>query len=243
MDKAEQILSQIFGSDLGWVSGNKNLMGTSPNYDQIKELAVLLSSDPGEEALQQFLETYPQFLMSMYGYGDDQTLAVLVKPPIGTRYNADFAILEYGQKGCEIHLIEIEPSSATLFTKKNTPATRLQQAIGQVHDWHQWIEINKQTFVRDTVEYAKSLPMFPERAGNNSYQCVSDKAIEQIWHGFGGYEDTMISSSIIIGQWSELSDEHRKRLIFLNKRDRKTLEISTFDQVARRGFIRPNLRI
>lgn len=136
-------------------------------------------------------------------------------------------------------LVEIERSSAQLFTDKGTPARTLQTAMGQMQDWHQWMCVNGLTFVRDSIAYLKTLPAFPQRASNGSFRSRSSEGIEDGWRGFGGYEDPGFDYAIVIGRWGKLSAEDRKRLVFLNKHDDKLHRILTYDQLARRAYDRP----
>ena len=135
--------------------------------------------------------------------------------------------------------MKIEPSKEVLFTKKLTPGRRLQGAIGQVHDWAQWISRNKQTFVRETVDLAKRVPLYPGKAPNRSFRLWEPDHIEQAWLSFGGFDNTAIQYAIIIGRWARLAEEARQRLLFLNQKEHPGRIIYTYDQVARRSYDRP----
>jgi hypothetical protein len=52
----------------------------------------------------------------------DTICGLLIKPPIGNFFYADYAIVTVGHGGCGITLIELERLSDKLFTKKLTPA-------------------------------------------------------------------------------------------------------------------------
>jgi hypothetical protein len=178
-------------------------------------------------------------LFGLFGEGGDSDQAFLTKPPIGTRFCADFAILNTSQGGSLITLVELEPSGEGLFTQQGTPARRLQGALGQIQDWAQWINQHKRTFVRDTVDLAKEMPKFPEVAANSSFRLWDAEHVESSWRTFGGFEDASIAYAIIVGRWSKMSEEHRERLLFLNRQQGKLATIYTFDQVARRAYDRP----
>lgn len=96
-DTRDEILAQIFHPSLGFFKRNnqQEVLSICPSYKDVEDLANLLSSDPREEDLQQFLEDYPQFLLGLCGRGWDSSLAFLTKPRVGTFY-ADFGILTYG---------------------------------------------------------------------------------------------------------------------------------------------------
>ena len=239
---ADKVMEQIFSQEVGWNREDRAFLENCPTFTNIQEIAALLASDCREEELQVFLENQPKFLLSLFGIGDDGNLAFLVKPPVGSTYKADFAIIEYGQGGCYIWLVELERANANLFTEKGTPARDLQNALGQITDWKQWISVNKTTFSRDTITYAKNLPMFPQRASNNSFRLRPAESMEGAWRGFHGYDRPKIKYIIIIGRWANLTPTQRERLIFLNSEDNTNpvATIYTYDQVARRAFDRPH---
>ena len=238
-DTTEEVLSQIFGKTSGWSSEEQNLVKMCPGFEDIKSLAALLLTEPGEEQLQVFLEEKPQFLLGLFGHGDDTDVAFITKPAVSSFHKADFGILNVSQGGCSIQLIEIERSNVALFTKELTPAKALRSPMKQIRDWDQWISVNQQTFVRDTLAVAKQLPIFPERAKNNSFALRSSESIEQAWQHFGGYKHPHINYAIVMGRWSRLSPEEQDRLIFMNARDNHLHRIYTYDQVARRAYNRP----
>jgi hypothetical protein len=120
-----EILNQIFNPSLGWAESDQEVLQICPNYSDIEALACLLANKPGEEELQQFLEKHPQFLTGLCGWGYDSPLAFLSKPPVGTAYKADFAVLAYGQGGCGIYLIEVKRSDEELYTKAGDQAKKL----------------------------------------------------------------------------------------------------------------------
>jgi hypothetical protein len=238
-DQTEQVLLQIFGRASGWADGSERPDKMSPGFPDLVAFAKVLSLDPDEESLQQFLATHPRMLLGLFGEGGDSDQAFLTKPPIGTRFNGDFAVLNVSQGGCAISLVEIEPSKEPIFTKKLTPARRLQGAIGQVQNWAQWIDRNKPTFVREMVDLAKRVPLYPAEAPNHSVRLWEPDHIEQAWLTFGGFDSTVIRYAIIIGRWARITDEERQRLLFLNQDERRKQIIYTYDQVARRSYDRP----
>jgi hypothetical protein len=237
-DDVQRVLEQIFGADATPdIRPKPSAMAGS--FGDVVAFAELLSRDASEEELQQFLTEQPQMLRGAMGYAQNLDLGFVTKPAIGTRYRADFAVLSYDQGGCDIHLIELERASAPLFTRKDTPAQRLQSAMGQVRDWDAWIRPNQRTFVRDLIDHAKTLPVLPKRHTNGSIIRVTPDHLEEAWRHFGGFDQPGIRYTIVIGRWGQLSEEHRKRLVYMNQRDGAVQQIRTFDQVARRSYSRP----
>src|SRR5262245_39316634 len=95
----EKVLNEIFGWHSGWAADDIRPIKLSPGFPDIKAFAELLASEPSEEALQSFLENRPQIVTGLCGQGDDATLGLLIKPPIGTKFRADFAVLTANQGG------------------------------------------------------------------------------------------------------------------------------------------------
>lgn len=240
-ESPDEILAQIFSPELGWFRPDQEVLSYCPSYSDLRALADLLGKKPGEEELQQFLEKCPQFLMGICGFGYDSPLAFFVKPPVGTSFNADFAVLSYGQGGCHIYLVEIKRSVEILYIKTGEQSGKLREAIRQIEDRNLWLKsgVNIQTFVRDQLEYAKQLPQYPERAANNSFRIRSSQGIEEAWRTFGGYDHALVEHIIVIGRWANLSPQDRKRLISHNRDNGQLYSIFTYDQLARHGFDRP----
>jgi hypothetical protein len=247
-ESSDEILAQIFSPELPWSHPelpwshpDQKVLSYCPSNSDLRALADLLGKDPREEDLQRFLEDYPQFLMGICGSGYDSPLAFLVKPPVGTSFNADFAVLSYGQGGCRIYLVEIKRSVEILYIKTGEQSGKLREAIRQIEDRNLWLKsgVNIQTFVRDQLEYAKQLPQYPERAENNSFRFKSSQEIEKAWRTFGGYDHALVKHIIVIGRWANLSEQDRKRLILHNTDNGQLYSIFTYDQLARRGFDRP----
>lgn len=239
---SEQVIREIFDRDLGWFRPYETQRIEVATIEQLEEMAGLLAEDAPEEKLHQFIARNPQILTGNFGWGDDATLAFFSKPPVGNRFEADFCVLHYGQGGCEVHLVEIEPNSAGLFNKDLAESSALRAPIKQIEDWHQWISVNRDTFVRDAVAAAKRLPLYPERKPGGSYRSRAPGEIEQLWNGFGGFTDPGIRYHIVIGRWARMSQEEQQRLLFLNRNKNELYDVTTFDQLARRAFDRPYLR-
>ena len=241
-DPVAEVLDSIFTAETGWLQPLTRMDAdrTAPVFEDVRAFAELLAIRPHEEEpLQQFLETHPKFITGMFGVGDDAVLAVLTKPPVGTRLFADFAVLAYGQGGCSIHLIEIETASEPLFTAAGVPAKRHNHAAGQIRDWHEWIHPNRISFMQDMMARVQSLPEPPSKAGNLSFRTRPVSSIQSSWRGFGGYEDPVISYHLIMGRWALLNAAHRKRLLQFNKHESKLFKLFTYDQLIRSALERP----
>lgn len=228
-------LNSSFGENDPWFDHPLNIGKMYPNVDSIKKFDELLKANPREEELQVFLEKYPDMLFGLVGMGDESDLAFLTKPSIGSRMRADFGLLSCGQGGCTIHLVEIEPVNVNLFDKKGGDSMHLKKPIIQVTDWMQWIQKNRDTFIRDTIDYAKALPMFPNKSKNNSFKLKESGHIHQLWEGFGGYDSPLITYTVIIGDLNDMSKEEIKRLTLNNSTDARFYKIYTYRQIARKA--------
>jgi Domain of unknown function (DUF4263) len=238
-NKTEEVLADIFGHVSGWNADDVQTTKMSPGFPLIRDFASLLANEPSEESMQKFLKEHPQLLLGLFGQGDDCDLAFLTKPPIGTAFRADFAILNANQGGCRITLIDLENPSEPLFTKQGTAAKMLQRALGQIQDWQDWITPNKQTFVSDTVATAKAVAEYPARSPNGSFRLRSTQGVEDAWRAFDGFKNSFVNYGIVIGRWSQLDAKHRSRLVSVNRQDYPLRAVFTYEQVARRAYDRP----
>ncbi len=241
--QALQVLQQIFSGtlDLDDLSVQRDAM--FPDYDDVNALAMVISRDASEEECQGVLRDHPRLLLGAMAHGQANDLAFLTKPAISSLYVADFAVLSYEQGGCQVTLVEIEPASASLFTKKGTPARRLQQAMGQVRDWDEWIRSNRKSCVQDLVQRAVELPVHPQRAASGSFLMLEAAHFRSIWRDYDGFDSPVIRYAILIGRWSLMSERERARLRYLNQHDAGLHRVWTYDQLARRAIMRPAIMV
>ena len=92
------------------------------------EFSKLIESNSKEEPIQKFLEDNPIILRQF------PAERILFKPPILTRYVADFAVLT---PQLELILIEIETVKTALLKKDGDQAAPLTHAVNQVQNWLQ----------------------------------------------------------------------------------------------------------
>jgi len=135
----------LFGY-LGEVYNAEHILSYVPLYersvlDNIRsEFTHLLNSNTKEEIIQQFLENNPILLHQF------PAVRILFKPPILTRYVADFAIV--GPQG-ELILIEIELPSMNLLRKNGDHAAPLTHAVNQVQNWIQVASDHRTAFLSE----------------------------------------------------------------------------------------------
>ena len=234
-DEAEDILRAIFaiGSDRSLGLG-KRIRVPSPGPAELYALCNLLAARPSEEKLQLFLEQNVGFLTSLVGTADNADLAILFKPPVGTRYRADFCVLQAFQGGSVAHLIEIETSHERLFNQAGSPARRLATALHQIDNWRMWINRNPVHYARELVLLAQAVPLSGDQTpGAAGVRLTDAQKLKQVWSGFGGFEEPFFSYTIIIGRWSKLTDFEKERLISRNRHGESQTKIFTYEQIAR----------
>lgn len=234
---AESVLRSIlaYGGDIN-AGGKARPRAPAPSDKELFELCELIAVTPSEEQLQCFFEKNVGFMTGMFGTNDNSDIAVLFKPSIGTQYRADFCVLQAFQGGAVAHLIELESSHESLFTKRLTPARRLQSALGQIDDWRQWIERNRVHYARELMRTARELPLYGAyRDGDAGVRFVDADRAEELWSAFGGFEDPSFSYAIVIGRWSQLSREQKDRLVTRNRHNDPNCATYTYEQLARQA--------
>lgn len=239
----EQVLSEIFDPIILCNENPLSSLNKSPSYEEIVGLIKLIILDKSEESFQKYLSTHQHFLFRLAPSSEQSVLGLLLKLPISNFNFTDFAILTVSQGGCRISLIEIERPSDKLFTKKLTPAAKLQTALGQIHDWNEWLNINRQTFLNTTFKLLDESPKYSAE-GNilGGFINGSIKEIRNVWSGFGGNDYCKFEYLIIIGRWSRLTDREKKRLVYLNQQNEgQAIRIRTYDNFIRKAIEGPNI--
>lgn len=239
-NKVETILQEIFDPLILGDEIKTHKLSKSPSFNEIHDFAELIGLDGTEESYQKFISEHPHFLIRTAVSTDESILGILAKPPIGNFHLADYAIFSISQGGCHIHLVEIEKPSDRLLTKKLTPANKLQTALGQVLDWEQYIQQNKQTFINSCMKLLKDSPKYPQKTEKGSFIYAAKNRIQSIWEGFGGIESCYFSYTIVIGRWAKLEDNEKRRLVFLNNGySKQNIRIRTYDNLIRKAIEGP----
>lgn len=239
-DRINEIIREIFDPYLLGDEMPKHILNSPVTYQQITEFASLIAEDKSEESFQSYIAQNPNFLFRLAPSTDDTGLGLIAKPPISVFNTADFGILGVSQGGARMFLIELERPSDQLFTKKLGPTQKLQGAIGQVQDWDQWIRSNRQTFFNTCFTILRNAPKHPDRTHNGTFIYTEPEDIENVWNGFGGSQYCTIEYLIVIGRWSQLSQEEQERLIYLNTQNQHlNLRIRTYDNLVRKAIDGP----
>lgn len=237
-DDAEQVLADIFaiGAERSLAVGDR-LRAPTPGAPELFALCELLALEPREEDLQKFLEKNCGFLTGLLGGPDNSDLAVLFKPRIGTKFVADFCVLQAHQGGAVAHMVEIETSHEPLFTKKGNPASRLASALSQIEDWQIELEKNSSYYSRELVRMAQNVSSFDSFDENSrGFRFTTSEQVQQIWEAFGGADSCFFSFTAILGRWSQLKSDEKRRIMHRNQRGK--VKIHTFEQLARNANFR-----
>jgi hypothetical protein len=96
-----------------------------------RELLTLTKANTGEEDLQNFLESHPIFFHVFL------PKKIIFKPPILTKYFADFAVLNSRD---ELLLIEIERPQLKMLKKDGGSTADLEHAFHQLRTWKQVLD-------------------------------------------------------------------------------------------------------
>lgn len=121
-------------------SGAKKRLGVVPLYEKNSIMSMLSEYQTmlieqvhdKEEVFQQYLQEHPLFWNFL------APVRLWHKPPISTKYNADFAILTSMRV---LYFVEIEKPKTTLMKSDGGVHSELQAGLDQVRDWR--IEIDK----------------------------------------------------------------------------------------------------
>ncbi len=234
---ARKVFNQLVTENYGFRESSMMLPEDSEDMCDFLELVELLSRDGYEEEDQTLFTRRPQLLLRAFGYIQGGNIAFLTKPRVGSKYVADFAVFNVTQGGSALFLIELEPHNSKLFTKEGLPGNRLSTALRQVADWDMEMKRSYAYLARDLVERATKLPRYPERSKNGSFALMQPDKIKDVWQAYGGDEYESVSYSIVIGRWTQLSEEHKKRLLHLNRKPDR-IHIQTYDQIAKLAIIK-----
>jgi len=235
--EVQKILQEIFNPFIQAEDLKSHDLWRSPDFSDLENFALLLLEDKSEESFQKFLGDKSNFLFRQSFSTDESPLGIIAKPPLSNFNFADFAIFSVSQGGPHIHLIELERPNDRLFTKKMTPAHKLQTALGQIYDWKEWLQSNQVTFINSCFKILKDAPKYPVKKENGTFIYCDKNKLNNIWNAFGGTEFCTIDYLIVLGRWGNLDEKERSRLILYNKNNASQfIKIRTYE-----GFIRKAL--
>lgn len=157
--------------------------------------AQLVSRNPREELLQQFLDENPILLHQF------PAERILPKPPILTSYVADFGIVT-PQK--ELILIELETTTTRLMKKNGGIAAPLSHAFDQVRDWlhevdeHRLAVLDSLKIDRDDVSLVRGVIIAGRDSGYDARNLRKLKGADWGRVTFLTYDDLLFSLDALI---------------------------------------------
>jgi hypothetical protein len=161
----------------------------------------LLDTNPSEEELQTFIEKYPILLHQF------PARKVLHKPPILTKYFADFAIVT-SQK--ELILIEIEKTKTKLMKSNGHRHSELTHAIDQVNDWlntiteHRLAVLNELNIKPDEINIIKGVVIAGREQNYDPIKMRRLKMTQEAGVYFLTFDDLLLSLDSLINKFNAL---------------------------------------
>lgn len=119
-----------------------------------KSLRACLSRAKSERPLQRWLEQNP-LVLSASVEGLAYPNHVVSQFKFGTDFVADFVAFGAFSGACCVHIIELEPPDAPLFTKAGVPAKRLNRALAQIAAWKAFVEKHREPVLRELAKVLK----------------------------------------------------------------------------------------
>ena len=95
--KIEKIIHEIFDSQLFSTSKVSRFDYKAPEFSEITTIASLLANESSEEELQKFINKNPHFLFRSTPNSGNSNMGLLIKPPIGNQFKADYIKKRYNK--------------------------------------------------------------------------------------------------------------------------------------------------
>lgn len=175
----------------------------------------------GEREATRFLKEHPEVVVYTFNWTAGHAQYVLNEFMLGAKYKADFVVL-LAYSGCwEVNWIELENTDDKIITKEGKPSQRLNSAISQIHDWKDYIDLNRASIHRDLADWCVKkdlLKWMPAEfvPSNNTGNLLRDPGTT-ILHKY----------HIIIGRRKNIDDRIRAKM---NQYSRDTCKIGSYDR-------------
>jgi len=121
-----------------WPSQRCLTSSSSPSILQLLEQTLNDAAD--ESPLQTFLAAHTQLLTCLLPPGRDAWC--WDRPRLGSELIPDFLLCTSNSTGFQWVMVELESPAARVLTRAGLPASKLNQALGQVRDWRSWLRRN-----------------------------------------------------------------------------------------------------
>lgn len=113
--------------------------------DKIEEAwKQLLDIADNEQAVQDFLEIFPEFLPGLFDLHNGPLHGIIIsKFPFGADFKCDFAFVTRHSMAIQFTFIEIEDPKKPVFNKDGSFSQGFNHARQQIADWKIWVENNE----------------------------------------------------------------------------------------------------
>ena len=196
---------------------------TSLRYLRHLERAVNVG---GERAVHACLKRYQRPLWVAFAHGWN---AIMVVPEFrfGRRYRADFLVLSSHSAALHATMVELESSTARLYTKAGAESKALTVALRQVKDWHAWVSDFPDQFRREVADEIDRAATEDRRVSRLGRDVLRAELLD--------HRTALLSHfAIVIGRRHSLSPEDAQRRGG-ESRWRTGLEITTYDRLLEIG--------
>jgi hypothetical protein len=122
----------------------------------------------------------------------------------GSDYRADFVALGPFSGGFSIHLIELKPPDAQLFTRSGRPAKGLNEAISQVDSWRIFIDKHRDSVLHELSKHFQHHELI---RGFNNYEPTDNCG----WALYHPRACLQWYYHVVIGRRRRLSEEELER--------------------------------
>jgi hypothetical protein len=175
-----------------------------------------------ERGVAHWLKQNPLIISHSVG-GEGFAKMVAAEFRFGADYRADFVALGRFSGGFSIHLIELEPPDAQLFTRSGKPAKRLNEAISQVDSWRTFIDRHRDSVLHELSKHIRHHELIwssndCEPTNNCGWPLYHPRACLQWYY------------HVVIGRRRRQSEEELERKAFFLKHH--GIHVMTYDRLV-----------
>lgn len=175
----------------------------------------------GERAVHSHLKRFQRPLWVAFAHGWN---AIMVAPEFrfGRRYRADFLVLSSHSGALHASMIEWEPPSSLLYTRRGSESRRLTGALRQVKDWNAWVDDYPEQFRREVADEIERTAKQDRRVPRYRHDSLRSDLLD-------GRTALLSHFAIVIGRRATLTAEDARRRGG-ESRWRRGVEIATYDR-------------
>ena len=191
-------------------------------YIEPNEFERILDEATGERGISEVLEVRPQTLYWTFCRAGGHCRYMFREFPLGSRYKADYVILNSYSGVWEVMFVELEPVDDSVFTKAGVPSKRLAGAIKQVDDWAEYYDDHKEQIRSDLVYWAKNKDILGYDSREEPCNYSGDRLADPRSY-------LTESFHIVVGRRKKIDrDGHRRKATYTSKHG---IEIASYDRL------------